>query len=67
MGIYLGIDIGTSGTKTLAIDADGKILGEAAKRSVPRDLPGACFGAETDRLAAKHIERKLVQHDHQQG
>lgn len=29
MGIFLGIDIGTSGTKTLAIDAKGKILAEA--------------------------------------
>jgi len=29
MGIFLGIDIGTSGTKTLAIDEAGKILAEA--------------------------------------
>lgn len=29
MSIFLGIDIGTSGTKTLAIDAKGKILGES--------------------------------------
>jgi xylulokinase len=29
MSIYLGIDIGTSGTKTLAINARGKILAEA--------------------------------------
>ena len=29
MSVYLGIDIGTSGTKTLAIDDKGKILGEA--------------------------------------
>ena len=29
MSIYLGIDIGTSGTKTLAINAQGKILGQA--------------------------------------
>ena len=29
MSVYLGIDIGTSGTKTLAINAKGKILGEA--------------------------------------
>ncbi|MGE3243273.1 MAG: xylulokinase, partial [Pirellulales bacterium] len=29
MGVYLGIDIGTSGTKTLAINAKGKILGQA--------------------------------------
>src|ERR1044071_9970611 len=28
MSIFLGIDIGTSGTKTLAINAKGKILGE---------------------------------------
>src|SRR6478672_3277396 len=30
MSIYLGIDIGTSGTKTLAIDEKGKILAEAS-------------------------------------
>jgi len=29
MSIYLGIDIGTSGTKTLAINARGKILAQA--------------------------------------
>ncbi|MEX2140528.1 MAG: xylulokinase [Pirellulales bacterium] len=29
MAVYLGIDIGTSGTKTLAIDEQGKILAEA--------------------------------------
>ena len=27
MNVYLGIDVGTSGTKVLAISADGKILG----------------------------------------
>jgi xylulokinase len=31
MGVYLGIDIGTSGTKTLAIDERGKILAEASQ------------------------------------
>lgn len=30
MAVYLGIDIGTSGTKTLAIDGTGRILGEAS-------------------------------------
>ncbi|HEY3964415.1 MAG TPA: xylulokinase [Planctomycetaceae bacterium] len=29
MGVYLGIDVGTSGTKTLAMRADGKILATA--------------------------------------
>src|SRR5918995_1330718 len=29
MSIYLGIDVGTSGTKTLAINERGKILGQA--------------------------------------
>ena len=29
MSIYLGIDIGTSGTKTLAINERGKILAHA--------------------------------------
>lgn len=29
MSVYLGIDIGTSGTKSLAINAKGKILGQA--------------------------------------
>src|SRR5262245_49716093 len=31
MGVYLGSDIGTSGTKTLAIDEQGKILAEASQ------------------------------------
>lgn len=31
MSIYLGIDIGTSGTKTLAMDAKGKILASASQ------------------------------------
>src|SRR5436853_538868 len=30
MGAFLGIDVGTSGTKTLAIDEKGRILAEAA-------------------------------------
>ena len=30
MSVFLGIDIGTSGTKTLAINTKGKILGEAS-------------------------------------
>ena len=30
MSVFLGIDIGTSGTKTLAINAKGRILGEAS-------------------------------------
>ena len=29
MTYYLGIDIGTSGTKTLLIDESGKVLSEA--------------------------------------
>ena len=32
MSVFLGIDIGTSGTKTLAINEKGKILGEATGR-----------------------------------
>jgi xylulokinase len=31
MGVYLGIDVGTSGTKTLAINGRGKILAEASQ------------------------------------
>src|SRR5262245_47837915 len=31
MGVFLGIDVGTSGTKTLAIDESGKILAEASQ------------------------------------
>ena len=31
MAVYLGIDIGTSGTKTLAIDEHGKILADATE------------------------------------
>ena len=29
MAVFLGIDIGTSGTKTLAVREDGTILGSA--------------------------------------
>jgi xylulokinase len=32
MAVFLGIDIGTSGTKTLAIDEEGDILAEATER-----------------------------------
>ncbi|MDO5582284.1 MAG: xylulokinase [Planctomycetia bacterium] len=41
MGTYLGIDIGTSGTKTIAIDEKGEILASASAEypcSVPRPL-----------------------------
>ena len=31
MSVFLGIDVGTSGTKTLAMDEKGKILGEASQ------------------------------------
>ena len=31
MSVFLGIDIGTSGTKTLAIDEQGRILAEATE------------------------------------
>ena len=31
MGVFLGVDIGTSGTKTLAVNEKGKILAEAAE------------------------------------
>ena len=30
MSVFLGVDIGTSGTKTLAVDAEGQILAEAS-------------------------------------
>ena len=32
MGLYLGIDIGTSGTKTLVVDDSGRILAQATSR-----------------------------------
>ncbi|MCA9149262.1 MAG: xylulokinase [Planctomycetales bacterium] len=38
MSIFLGIDIGTSGTKTLAVNEQGEILGEAAA-SYPASHP----------------------------
>ena len=41
MSVYLGIDIGTSGTKTLAIREDGSLLGKAVAEypcSVPKPL-----------------------------
>src|SRR6187431_1609633 len=31
MSVFLGIDVGTSGTKTLAMDERGKILAEASE------------------------------------
>ena len=31
MAVFLGLDIGTSGTKTLAIDERGKILADATE------------------------------------
>jgi len=31
MSVYLGIDIGTSGTKTLAMNADGKVVVEYSR------------------------------------
>ncbi|MBR6481435.1 MAG: xylulokinase, partial [Thermoguttaceae bacterium] len=39
--VFLGIDIGTSGTKTLAIRADGAVLGKASAEypcSAPKPL-----------------------------
>ena len=38
MGVTLGIDVGTSGTKTLAIDAKGAILA-GASAEYPCDYP----------------------------
>ncbi|MBS0210614.1 MAG: xylulokinase [Planctomycetes bacterium] len=41
MSVFLGIDIGTSGTKTLAIDERGKVLASAAEEysfDVPRPM-----------------------------
>ena len=32
MAVFLGIDIGTSGTKVLAIDTHGKILAESTQQ-----------------------------------
>ena len=39
MSIYLGIDIGTSGTKTLAIRENGRIV--ASARTGGKRRPGA--------------------------
>lgn len=38
MSVLLGIDIGTSGTKTIAIDSDGKLLAQATE-SYPSSQP----------------------------
>ena len=38
MSVYLGVDVGTSSTKTLAINGQGEILAEAAQ-SYPCDYP----------------------------
>ena len=42
MSIFLGIDIGTSGTKTLAINERGKILAEATSRVSASIIPSRC-------------------------
>ena len=42
MSVYLGIDIGTSGTKTLAINAKGKILGQAMASDISVKHPRTC-------------------------
>lgn len=41
MSYYLGIDVGTSGTKTIVIDVDGKVVGQAAAEySLQQPQPG---------------------------
>lgn len=62
MPVYLGIDIGTSGTKTLAVNEDGTILGSATEEyplSSPR--PGWSEQAPEDwwGASAKSVRRVM--------
>ncbi|MCA9058009.1 MAG: xylulokinase [Planctomycetaceae bacterium] len=62
MAVYLGIDIGTSGTKTLAISEDGKILASATEEyplSSPR--PGWSEQEPTDwwKASAQSVKRVM--------
>ena len=58
MGVYLGIDIGTSGTKTLAIRDTGRILASATVEyplSSPR--PGWCCHSSSSSSCATSVAR----------
>ena len=50
---FLGIDIGTSGTKTLAIDERGKILAEAIGTSIRATTPSRCGASRTRRTGGR--------------
>lgn len=49
MGMYLGVDIGTSGTKTLAISARGKILAET-RAAYPTEHPKPLWSQQDPEL-----------------
>ena len=51
MSVTLGIDIGTSGTKTLAIDATGKVLASAS--TVQSDVMAGLKSGKNAEAAAK--------------
>ncbi len=62
MGIYLGIDIGTSGTKTIAIDARGRILADAT-RAYPLHHPRPLWSEQDPEdwwKATVHTMRSVV-------
>ncbi len=64
MGVYLGIDIGTSGTKTLAIREDGKILASAmAEYPLSTPKPGWSEQAPEDWWKASCKTVKAVLRD----
>lgn len=48
MPVYLGIDIGTSGTKTLAMNEDGQILASAMEE-YPLSSPKPGWSEQADR------------------
>ena len=62
MSVFLGIDVGTSGTKTLAIDESGKILGSALETYpcyVPKPLWSEQDPEDWWRATVKSVQRVM--------
>ena len=53
MSVFLGIDIGTSGTKTLAIDDDGQDPGRRPWRPIPATSPSRCGASRIRRIGGR--------------
>ena len=52
MSVFLGIDIGTSGTKTLAIDPEGRILASALE-TTPFTTPNRCGASRSPTIGGR--------------